>query len=172
MSSAAAAAAERAENAGFWGLEKTPFIKLVRRRVKRTVARPTTQKASQGEPTPESRATMPASGTADEDHDYKERMEALIQASVPEMISVAEPSLAKDSSKRQQRSGAPNRARRIRAPPQSATKPAKRNFASPVALVPPAPPGPSRLPPLVVLPVRSDDKGASIEIAESYGIMT
>ena len=41
MSSAAAAAAERAENAGFWGLEKTPFIKLVRRRVKRTVARPT-----------------------------------------------------------------------------------------------------------------------------------
>ena len=39
MSSAAAAAAERAENAGFWGLEKTPFIKLVRRRVKRTVAR-------------------------------------------------------------------------------------------------------------------------------------
>ena len=53
MSSAAAAAAERAENAGFWGLEKTPFIKLVRRRVKRTVARPT-HKASQ-EPTPESR---------------------------------------------------------------------------------------------------------------------
>ena len=168
MSSAAAAAAERAENAGFWGLEKTPFIKLVRRRVKRTVARPT-HKASQ-EPTPELRAAVPASGTADEDDDYKIKMESMISASIPEMANPAEPSLAKDSNKRQQRS-APNRARRIKAPPQAATKPAKPSFVSPVALLPPAPLEASRLPPLVVVPVRSDDKGASMEIAESYGII-